>query len=275
VFDYLDYRRFLKDALAVEKRSGRVSGLRDVAGYLGLKSPGHVSWILQGKRNLMKHQVPDMAKLLDLSAAEGRYLSLLVGHNDTGIPEERRRIFGQLVALHAGQKTLVGEEGVQYWTAWRNAVIREMVAIHSFRRNDAAKIGRLLVPEVAASKVEESLELLERLGMIRCGEDGFWHRTESVLSSGKAWTNQAIRNFQMSILELSTWALVEVPKDRRDISTVTFSISRERFRKVQTRVQEFREEILALCRTDPEPEVVYQLAVQLFPASSPVESGGS
>ena len=272
VFDYLDYRRFLREALAVEKKSGRVSGLRDVAGYLGLKSAGHVSWILQGKRDLMQHLVPSMVKLLNLEPVEGRYLALLVSHNDTVVAEDRRRIFGELVALHAAQKTLVGDAAAEYWTAWQNAVIRELVAIHSFRRGDAGKIGRLLVPEVPANRVEESLDLLERLGMIGCGEDGCWYRTESILSTGQKWTHQAIRAFQMSILELSLRALVEISKERRDISTVTFSISRERFKKVQARVQEFRQEILALCRTDPDPEAVYHLAIQLFPASAQRES---
>jgi len=272
VFDYLDYRRFLRDALAVEKKSGRVSGLRDVAGYLGLKSPGHVSWILQGKRDLMQHQVPAMVKLLDLEPVDARYFALLVSHNDTGLAEDRRRIFGELVALHASRKTLVGETDAEYWTAWQNAVIRELVAIHSFRRGDEGKIGRMLVPELPASRVEESLALLERLGMIGFGDDGCWHRTESVLSTGRKWTHQAIRTFQMSIMELSSRALVEIPKEQRDISTVTFSISRERFRKVQSRVQEFRQEILALCRTDPDPQVVYHLAIQLFPASVQRES---
>lgn len=271
VHDYLDYRKFLREALAFEKSEGRISGHRDVATFLGLKSPGHITWILQGKRDLMERLVPRMVLLLRLTQQEATYFALLVEHNDTTIPEERRRLMARLSRLQSERKKLLTSGSVSYWSAWHHAVIRELVAMGAFTRDDTAAIGAMLTPAVPAAEVASSLDLLEELDLISRGDSGVYRRTDSILTTGENWSVEAIRNFQNAILELSRRALHEIPRADREISTITFSLSEERFLKVRARIQEMRQEILTLVRTDPSPDTVYHLAIQLFPAS--VRSG--
>jgi len=131
----------------------------------------------------------------------------------------------------------------------------------------AAAIAQRLHPIVTEAEVSDSLDLLLGLGMIEAASDGRLVRKESILSTGENWTLEAIRSFQGQILELSIQALKTIPREEREISTVTFSVSKERFQRIRTRIQEMRSEILALVRTDPEPDEVYHLAVGLFPAT--------
>jgi hypothetical protein len=49
-------------------------------------------------------------------------------------------------------------------------------------------------------------------------------------------------------------------------------MSAESFRKVKTRLQEMRQEILTIVRTDPAPNAVYHLSMQLFPATKVLEN---
>jgi len=272
VFDYLDYRRFLRLGIETAKKAGVISGLRDVAGYLGLKSPGHITWILQGKRDLAPRLVATMAKLLSLDTKQSQYFALLVEYNDTSDPDTRRRAFKKLVTLHIQRKKILGQSSTAYWSDWHHAVIREMISMGKFVREDAAKIGQLLIPEVSAYKVSESLKLLQKLGFISSAKNGEFVRDTPVLSTGENWTVESIRAFQLSILELSGRALIEVSKEEREISTITCSMSEDSFRKVKTRLQEMRQEILTIIRTDPTPSAVYHLSMQLFPASKSVDS---
>lgn len=267
VHDYLDYRQYLREALAVEKRTGRISGHRDVAGWLGLKSPGHITWILQGKRDLVARLVPRMARLLDLAPGEEGYFALLVEHNDTTVPEARRQLLARLSLLQAARKKTLAVGAVSYWSSWRHAVVRELVALGAYTRADAPAIARILVPAAEAAEVVQSLDLLEDLGLVERDDAGVYHRTDSILTTGENWSLEAIRGFQDSILELARRALHEIPREKRDISTVTFSLSAERFEKVRARIQEMRQEILTLVRTDPAPTAVYHLSLQLFPAT--------
>jgi len=273
IHDYLEYRPFLKDAFRIEKESGRIGGQRDIATFLGLKSSGHVSWILQGKRDLMPRLVPRVAQLLLLSASETDYLALLVEHNDTDNPDERRKVMARISRAQAGRKLRISPGKVSYLSSWRNAAIRELVAMGNFRRDDAATLGATLEPPATEQEVLESLTILDELELVQRDQDGFYRRSDSILAAGIDTSPEAVRGFQDSILELSRRALREIPRDEREISTITFSSSPERFRKIQTRLKEMRQEILTLIRTDPEPTRVYQLSIQAFPSSKPIGSG--
>jgi uncharacterized protein (TIGR02147 family) len=273
IHDYLEYRAFLKDAFQIEKEAGNITGQRDVAMFLGLKSSGHVSWILQGKRDLMPRLVPRLAQLLRLSGPEAEYLALLVEHNDTENPDERRRAMTAIARCQATRKLRLTPGKVSYLSSWRNAAIRELVALGDFRREDAATLGATLEPPATAQEVLESLTILEELELVGRDDQGFYRRLDSILAAGVDSSPEAVRNFQDSILELSRRALREIPRDEREISTITFSSSPERFQKIRARLKEMRQEILTLIRTDPEPTTVYQLSIQAFPASTPLGRG--
>ncbi|MEK7391690.1 MAG: TIGR02147 family protein [Fibrobacterota bacterium] len=267
VHDYLDYRRFLRDALAFEKTQGSITGHRDVAMFVGLKSPGHITWILQGKRNLVGGALERMIKVVGLTDRDAEYFELLVAHNDTTNPDERRRSMARISALQAIHKVKPSLSAERYWSHWRHSVVRELVAIGQYSKGGAGAIAKRLHPVSTEAEVADSLELLLELGMIATTPEGRFFRTETILSTGENWTLEAIRGFQRQILELSMQALDSIPREEREISTVTFSVSKERFQKIRTRIQEMRSEILALVRTDPDPDEVYHLAVELFPAT--------
>ncbi|HNY32555.1 MAG TPA: TIGR02147 family protein [Fibrobacteria bacterium] len=273
IHDYLEYRSYLKAAFAAEKESGSIAGQRDVATFLGLKSSGHISWILQGKRDLMPRLVPRLAQLLGLDATQTEYLALLVEHNDTDNPDDRRRALAAISRCQANRKARLKPGKVAYLSSWKHATVRELLAMGDFRRQDAARLAAHLVPPCSTEEVDRSLELLEELDLVETAPDGTLRRTETVVTAGADCSQDAVRGFQESILDLSRQALRTIPREARHISTITFSASPERFQKIRSRIQEMRQEILTLIRTDPDPSVVYHLSIQAFPASRPFESG--
>lgn len=267
IHDYMEYRSFLRDALRIEKEEGRISGQRDVAGYLGLKSSGHVSWILLGKRDLMPRLVPRVASLLRLSSHETEYLALMVEHNDTSSPDDRRRLTLRLAQAQSLQKRRIAPGKLSYLSSWRNAVVRELVAIETCAVSDAARMGAELVPGATAEEILDALKILRELELVRMDDRGVFRRNDTILSADKETSIEAVRGFQESILDLARYALRNTPPAEREISTITFSASPERFSKIRTRLKEMRQEILTLIRTDPEPTRVYQLAIQAFPVT--------
>lgn len=269
IHDFLEYRPFLRQAIEREKTTGRIGGQRDVAMFLGLKSSGHVSWILQGKRNLSPRLVPRIAQMLALSQPEEEYLGLLVEHNDSENPDDRRRLMAAISRIQSLRKRRIAPGKVAYLSSWKHATVRELLALGRFRKSDAALLGQQLLPACDAQEVRESLELLEELDLAASDEEGVLHRTDSMVAVGADCSPEAVRHFQDSILELSRQALRNIPREERHITTITFSASPERFQKIRAKIQEMRQEILTLIRTDPTPSVVYHLSIQAFPASRP------
>jgi hypothetical protein len=60
----------------------------------------------------------------------------------------------------------------------------------------------------------------------------------------------------------SSWFPME-----RDLNAMTVTVAQSRVAELKQRLRDFREEFMDLCDRDGNPEVVYQVNIQLFPLS--------
>ncbi len=74
--------------------------------------------------------------------------------------------------------------------------------------------------------------------------------------------------FQREFLQRAHEALDAIPKEERDFSTLTFSLSRNLLPVVRERIAEMRKELVLMANVDPDADCVYHLNVQLFPLLS-------
>jgi uncharacterized protein (TIGR02147 family) len=75
----------------------------------------------------------------------------------------------------------------------------------------------------------------------------------------------AVKNFQKDMIRLAMEALDRVPREDRDISTLSISTSRDCLEAIRERLAEMRREIMDLVRREEKTEEVYQLNFQIFP----------
>lgn len=133
--------------------------------------------------------------------------------------------------------------------------------------SDPAELGAMLEPAVSASKVQCALDVLLNAGFIQKTDKGFT-AAGSFLSTGDRWESAAIESFQKSMANLGAEALARFPKDKRDISTLSVSLSEENFREVTKIIREAREKIREIENNEVSPEKVYQINFQVFPLST-------
>ena len=77
------------------------------------------------------------------------------------------------------------------------------------------------------------------------------------------------------MIRLAESALMNYPKEERDISTLTIGVSGGEILKIKEIVRRARQEILAVAGNSKGREFVYQLNVQLFPMSVNLAKGGN
>ena len=58
-----------------------------------------------------------------------------------------------------------------------------------------------------------------------------------------------------------------VPRDRRDISAVSLSFSKENIQAIKQMIAEFRNQIVQLALQESNRDALYQLNIQFFPIS--------
>ena len=272
VFNYLDYRPFLRDAFSALKGSDPDFNYRAIASQLGFGSIGHITWILQGKRNLTVSNAPKFSELLKLNKREDAFFQLLVLYTNSKKHGEKRDLFERIVAIQKSDHRVVSREQMEYWSRWYYSALREVVAIHRIK-DDYKSIAKFLVPRITPAEAEKALKLLEKLGFIVQDKQGVFRRVDKVIGMNAEFGPLAVRQHQMDMLELAKQGLEYIAREERDISSLTMSLSIERFKQVKEMFQEFRQQLITLARTDPHPQQVFQVGLQIFPLST--ASGGT
>ncbi|MDG5815745.1 DUF4423 domain-containing protein [Chitinispirillales bacterium ANBcel5] len=154
----------------------------------------------------------------------------------------------------------------EFFEHWYYTAIRELLEIVPFNEK-YKEFGSLLEPSVSASEVFKAVKVLEKLGLIEKNENGYWEKTERLLSTGYEAPTKAVGSYILKTLDLAKKALGRVPREERNISWATFSISEDSFKKIQDEIRSFRLKILQLASQDPNPERVYHLGINFFPFS--------
>lgn len=268
VYEYFDYRKLLKDLFEEQKAQNRFFSYRTLAGMVGFTSSGFFTKILQGAVNISPQKAIAFAKAFHLTKLETRYFEKLVAFNQARTHEERRFYLEQLVTLRQNKlKTLTSKE-YELFSEWYFVVIREILEFYPFNGN-YKELGNMLQPAIAATDARKAIDTLEDLKLIRRKADGYYERTGELINTSDSLMNVAITNFQINSSELAKDAIQNVPKEAREISTLTLSISQSTYEEIRNRLRDLRRELLELAQKETLPDRVYQVNMQLFPVTKP------
>jgi uncharacterized protein (TIGR02147 family) len=266
VYDYQDFRKFIADAQRAIKAAKPFFTYRHIAALIGLKSPGHITWIIQGKRNLSKKKILPFAKVLGLNEKETGFFTHLVHFDQAKTHLEKKLHLDRLVTFLEPKKTIVKPPAYEFYSKWYYSAVRELFAIYALG-DDYKRIARLIQPAITPREAKQSVLLLCGLGLVKKDNTGHYRQVNQAVSTGDAWRSVAIRQFQMDTFDLAKKALNSINAKERDVSTLTMSISDERFAMIRERIKQFRNELVTLITSDKSPGRVYQLSMALFPLS--------
>lgn len=266
VYDYIDYRVYLKERVEEMRQSASILSFRYVGKKVGM-DPSQVVKIVQGQLHLTEAKIPVFAHFLGLNGKEAEYFRLLVLFNRARNAEESRSYFEQMVSLSGVPSLELKRDQYLFFAKWYNCAV--WCALASFDcKNNFKELGAYLAPQISAAEAKEAIQLLERLGLIRKNDQGIWKSTDQNLTTGKDWNSIAIRAYQQEMIRLGAEALERFPKGDRDISSLTLGISPDMLEEVRTLTEDFRRTLAKLSNQCPATDRVYQLNVQLFPLTA-------
>jgi uncharacterized protein (TIGR02147 family) len=226
--------------------------------------PGYLSHVLQGKEHLADSVIPAVAKEAKLERAQTAFLQELVGYNKARSAKEIAERFARLTELRSFQASVLSESQSSFFARWHNMAVRLALSLQAFD-GDWERLGHRLIPALSAKKAEESARLMEGLGMIRRTASGSYELNERFVSTGDAWSANAIREYQLQCLQRAADALVTLPKEERDISTASLTLPASEMPVLQERVRAFRQSLLKWSAGFAECDTAYQVNIQIFP----------
>lgn len=267
VYEYVDYRAFMRDHFAASKAASQKYSFRYLARKAGFTSSNFLKLVMDGDRNLGPQAIEKVAKAMKLDPHETEFFAQLVALNQAQTVAERNRAF-EVVAANQRFRAAKKLDGplFEYLTHWYYPAIRELAARADFV-DDPAWIVSQIQPAIEPRQAKAALETLMNLGLLLRTASGKVERGEASLTTGHEVRSVVIPAYHLQMIEQAAKAVERVPPEQRYVSATTVCIKESSLEDLKAKIQRFREEMLHRCDTEEEPERVFQLCIQLFPLS--------
>lgn len=243
-----DFRVLLQKTLLERCEKNPAYSLRAYARALGV-APSALSEMIKGKRPITSRMRQRLGLALGLSPAE-------IGGMKKNRPEYQQLTLDTFAVI----------------SDWYHYAILELMKLESFDA-DAGWIASAL--GITRSEAANAVERLQRLGLIRI-ENGNWTDASSGFSTNidDGLTSAGSRKLQRQILEQSIRAMMELPTEVRNHTSMTMAIDPERVTDAVALIKKFRRELSEMLELSGKPKEVYQLSISLFPVTKIENKGG-
>ena len=266
-FEYLNYRKLLKDLYDERKVANPNFSYRYIAQKVGFASAGFFTNIIQGRRNISPEFIFKFAEVFKLTKSQTEYFELLVNF-DQAKDHSRKRFYFEKILGHTKSRIKVTDaQQYEFYSAWYYTAIRELIDVYQFK-GDYEDLARRVSPAIKTAEAKKAVDLLEKVGFIRKNSDGIYEQTETFITTGYEAQSVAITNFLIEMADRAKEAIDRYPRDKRDISALSFTLSGEGFAVIEERLKSFRREVLEIVREDKshkKQDRVYHMNFHLFP----------
>jgi uncharacterized protein (TIGR02147 family) len=266
LFEYDNYRFFLRDYFVQQKKIRNIFSHRYFARKAGFSSSSFCAHVIEGKRNLTDESLRKILKGLGLSGKPATYFEALVRFNQAKTVEEREQFIRKLDRLRKSAEFYrVNEKQVRYFEEWYYPVIREL-AVYSYWGGDYHKLASMVRPSITPEKARKAVDTLVELGLLVCNADGSFAQSNQVISS-EHLPGPITRKTRRELMYRAIEAMETLPVEQRHISGCTVAMSESQYRDIALQIDELRKRILETAMDTSGAEKVYQVNFQIFPLS--------
>ena len=264
VFEYMDYKQYLKDYVSSQPKGGR--GMKALLAQAAKCQTAYISQVFHTHAHLTPEQAQGLSKSLGHKKDETRYFQLLLQLARAGTPDLREDLNDQVEQMRKKylepkrkkpkDVTLTPEEQLMYFSLWEHAAVHALLSIEKLRTPDA--ISRHL--DLPLSRVNEIFNFLVSAGLAAL-ENG-----QYVL--GKAQVHLD-RESPLVARYHGNWRLqglraIDRSHQKNFHYTSVMAISEADVENLKKMLREFIQNTRPLIRNSSE-EVAQCLAIDLFP----------
>jgi uncharacterized protein (TIGR02147 family) len=266
IYEYDNYRFFLRDFFAEQKRLKAAFSHRFFARKAGFATSSFCAYIIEGKRNLTLNSLKKVARGLAIRGRAATFFKFMVLYNQASTAREKELYYKKLNHIRKSSEFYsVQQAQYAYYDEWYYPVIREL-AVYSGWNGNYAALGSMVVPPIQPEKARRAVEKLISIGMLIKMENGSLalpYEAVTAIDVPPAVTRKTRKEY----IALAQDAMEKLPVDSRHISGVTVLMSAEKFERFAARFDELRKNIITEALEDDKKEKVFQFNFQAFPLS--------
>ena len=237
LLEYLDYRQYLSDWMAFQKKQRTGFSLRAFTLRVDLASASFLSAVLKGKKNLGEDVRLRIASAIGLTGEDDAYFHWLVQFNQARSMENKNYCFRQLQKFRSSRARMVGEGQYRFYSKWYYAAVWNYFGLGK-REQSSVAIASQLIPAITAAQVEEAIQVLLECGLLRKMANGY-ATCETHWTTPPEVSSLAIKNHIQELGRLSGELLEVVPPADRQYNTLMFQVSEQGFSTIKDRINYF------------------------------------
>ncbi|MCB0357742.1 MAG: TIGR02147 family protein [Bdellovibrionales bacterium] len=268
IWNYHNYREFLKDWLAYLKASQSAYSLRMIAKKTKI-SPSSITMVLKGQRTLTNNLLQKLTPYLNLNSQELSYLKLLIIVTDAKDPDKRLEALKKLQRFNDYRELHRQElETYKYLTKWFYVVIREMVNLDDFK-NDPHWIREKLNKKLRSHEVSEALRFLEENGFIEVSNSKTI-KADKLVQCIDGIYKLSLSDFHKQMLSMAANAIDKVSSENRLILGHTVALSPSQYNFAKEVLQEAinkLESLMPIPKNTEKKTDVYHFGLLSFPVT--------
>jgi uncharacterized protein (TIGR02147 family) len=272
IYDYLDYRGFLKDRFYEVKSRNPLFSYQSFSRMAGAKSTSFLKLVIDGKRNISDSGIGMISKGFHLTEPERKYFECLVKFNQATVHEEKDRYFRE---LSKNKQFLAAKPmaAAQYrlLSHWYYVAILELVRMPSEGPKNVAWLQERLRPEVETKEIKAAVAELVRLELLADEKTRGLSRNEGMLATEDSVRLLSAVNFHVQMSGLAAKAVAEQKAREREFTTLTVVTSEKSFQKAKEEIRKFRDHLHSILEQegqdvqgDAARRFVSHLNLQLF-----------
>lgn len=271
IYEYLDYREFLRDYYEFKKENFSGFSLRTFSNRIGFKTKDFILRVMKGDKNLSLTSVPLVAQGMGLNKKESDFFKALVEFNQAKDVTDRDQSYQHIQHLLStvkfqGNQHLLAHYQYEVFSHWHHLTIRSLIGLNGFH-GDYESLANRLHPKITTQEAKHSIHILESCGLIEKDPDLGYRLTHASITTGDRTSKAALRGFHQRCLQLASDSIERDHPQQRNISGLTLGISQVSYEKIVQRLNEFRKEIAIIAEEDTSADRVVQMNFQLFPLS--------
>jgi uncharacterized protein (TIGR02147 family) len=265
IFEYLDYRDYLKDFCAYRKARTQSFSQRNFARAAGIpeESSSILAAVIRGKRNLSRNYRLKFVFAMKLKERESQYFEHLVRFNQAKTMEEKNFFFSQISKFRNSRAALIRGGQIKLYSKWYYVVVWNYIGTKKGSK-DPNSIAREVYPPITVAQAKEAIDLLLDLKLIRKTAGGY-AVTHGHVKTEKEVRGMATMQYMQELMHMAAQNFTHVPQDARQYSGVVFSVSKDGFDTIKERIGAFKEELKEIVERDGDEDRVYTLTMQLYP----------
>jgi uncharacterized protein (TIGR02147 family) len=268
IYDYKDYRVFLKDFYEHKKSLNPSFSTRIFAQKAGFGSHSYLKMVIDGKRNLSLKSLKKVGKALGLEKEEAAFFNTLALYNQASVEKDKDYYFQKLIELKPHKKLFkLEKDKFAYFTNKYLVIIRELVALPHFTE-DYQWMSDTLGGCVSPDDIKKCVEALMRLNLLTRDKDGKLVQASGTLESPVDADSLEIFNYHRSIISYVKDVMIAVPQQNREIISITIPMSESILPEIKNILRKCRDEVIkCINQKDKGFDDVFQVNMQMVPVT--------